>query len=104
MRPRVAITRALPEALRTAEKIAARGGEPILAPLLEIAPRPFDLALERVRALLFTSANGVRAFATGSARRDVMALCVGDATADGAREARFAEVRSAAGDAGDLLA
>ena len=46
--PRVAITRALPEAERTAEKLRARGAEPIVAPLLEVAPRAFATNLDGV--------------------------------------------------------
>ncbi len=66
-------------------------GARVLAPLLEGAA-----------GLLFTSANGVRAFAAASARRDLPALAVGDATADAARAAGFADVASAGGTVADL--
>ncbi|MDH3669197.1 MAG: uroporphyrinogen-III synthase [Paracoccaceae bacterium] len=49
--------------------------------------------------LLFTSANGVRALASLSSDRDLPALCVGPATDAAARDAGFADVRSADGDA-----
>ena len=58
--------------------------------------------LDGAQALLFTSANGVRAFAAASARRDLPALAVGDATADAARRAGFADVASAGGTVADL--
>ena len=102
--PRIAITRAQPEAQRTAEKLAALGAEPIIAPLLEVKERTFDTDLGGVQALLFTSANGVRASARIVADRALPALTVGDATARAAREAGFSDVRSAGGDVAALSA
>lgn len=99
---RVAITRAAPEADHTAERVRALGAEPVLAPLLEIAPRDFDIDLGGTQALLFTSINGVRAFAAASGRRDVRVLTVGNASAAQARAAGFDDVRSADGDAAAL--
>ncbi|MES1199864.1 MAG: uroporphyrinogen-III synthase [Pseudomonadota bacterium] len=100
---RVVITRALPEALRTAERVRARGAMPIIAPLLNIQARAFDTALNNTQALLFTSAAGVRAFAAATPARSIAALTVGDATAQAARQAGFAQVRAAQGDS-DALA
>jgi uroporphyrinogen-III synthase len=57
-----------------------------------------------VQALLFTSVNGVRALARQSRARTAPALCVGDATAQAARDAGFGDVRSADGDAETLAA
>ena len=56
-----------------------------------------------MQAILFTSANGVRAFAGLSPRRDIGVLAVGDATAAAARAAGFTAVESAGGDVGDLV-
>jgi uroporphyrinogen-III synthase len=95
---RIAITRAEPEASATAARIAALGGEPIVAPLLEITPLAFNADLTGVQALLFTSANGVRALATVCTQRNVHVLCVGDATAGAAHGAGFSNVTSADGD------
>jgi uroporphyrinogen-III synthase len=95
---RVAITRALPEALRSAERVRNHGAEPIVAPLLEIAPRAFDATLAGVQALLITSANGARAAGQALRACALPVLAVGDATAGAAREAGFRDVRSAAGD------
>lgn len=100
--PRVAITRAAPENERTAARVRALGAEPVLAPLLEIHTLDFDANLIGVQALLFTSANGVRAFAGASAVRDKAVLAVGDATAQTARDLGFSDVRSADGDVGAL--
>src|SRR4051794_13058031 len=95
---RVAITRALPEAERSAEKLRTLGAEPVVAPLLEVKDRTFDANLSGVQALLFTSANGVRSTARKITARDLPALTVGDATARAARDAGFSDVRSAGGD------
>lgn len=101
---RVAITRALPEAEATAARLRDMGFEPVLAPLLRIEFRRFDADIAGVQALLFTSANGVRAFAAARETRNLPALCVGDATAAAAREAGFDDVRSADGDVHALAA
>jgi uroporphyrinogen-III synthase len=94
----------MPEAEATAERVRKMGAEPIIAPLLANIPRRFDPSLDGVQALLFTSAAGVRAFAQASPRRDVRVLAVGDETAACAREAGFADVRSADGDVTALAA
>jgi uroporphyrinogen-III synthase len=70
-------------------------------PLLQIEPEKAPLSLEGVQGLLFTSANGVRAFAAATPVRDIPALCVGEGTAAAARAAGFA-AESAQGDAGAL--
>ena len=101
---RVAITRALPEAERSAEKLRALGAEPVIAPLLEVKDRTFDPGLSGVQALLFTSANGVRASSRKITDRNLPALTVGDATARAARDAGFSDVRSAGGDVAALSA
>jgi uroporphyrinogen-III synthase len=104
MSVRVAVTRALPEAEATAARLRGRGFEPVLAPLLVIEHRAFDANVEGVQALLFTSANGVRAFAAATDTRAPRVLCVGDATAAAALAAGFSDVCSADGDVGALAA
>lgn len=101
---RVAITRAEPEASRTAERVRARGHEAIIAPLLTIVPCGYDTNTEGAQAILFTSTNGVRAFPDARGARDRIVLTVGDATAEAAREAGFNDVRSADGDVSALAA
>jgi uroporphyrinogen-III synthase len=96
---RVWITRAEPGAARTAARLRDMGFEPIVAPLLAIkhlTPPVPDLA--PFAALAFTSINGVAAFAALTPRRDLPAFAVGDATAQAAHDAGFADVRSASGD------
>lgn len=102
---RVLVTRALEEARRTADELARRGHEAIVAPLADVrflgAGEP-DLA--SVQAILATSSNGVRAFAGRCERRDIPVLTVGGSTAACARSAGFTDVRSAEGDATALVA
>ena len=101
------ITRPREQATAIADALAARGVEPVLEPLVEIRLSPDGAhsvtpLLDGAQALLFTSANGVRAFAAASARRDLPALAVGDATAAAARTAGFADVESAGGSVANL--
>lgn len=100
---RVLLTRPEAESQATATQLAAVGIDAITAPMLRIMPEPqaaeqLPAALEGVRALLFTSANGVTAFAALDARRDWPVLVVGRATEAAARDAGFADVHSADGD------
>lgn len=102
---RILITRPKEDAATFAARLAALGHETRLEPLLAIRPRPgASLPLEGAQALLFTSANGVRAAARLTAERGLPALCVGDATARAARDAGFGAVESAAGDVAALTA
>lgn len=96
---RVWITRAKPGAARTAARLRDMGFEPIVAPLLAIkhlTPPVPDLA--PFAALAFTSVNGVAAFSALTPRRDLPVFAIGDATAQAAYDAGFADVRSASGD------
>src|ERR1700689_2967092 len=100
---RVLVTRPYDDALETAAKLKALGHDAILAPLLEIRFHDGDeIALDGVQAILATSANGVRALARHSARRDVALFAVGRQSADVARAAGFRDVRSADGDGATL--
>lgn len=103
---RVLITRPEVDAAPLAAVLAGRGYETLLQPLLSIvplAPAPV-IDLTGVQALLFTSANGLRAFAQACPARDLAVYAVGDATAEAARSAGFAQVASAHGDVADLAA
>ncbi|WP_395022087.1 uroporphyrinogen-III synthase [Dongia sp.] len=99
------ITRPLEDAKPLAELLAGRGVECTVEPLLEIAPlADAAIDLDGVQALLFTSANGVRAFAAKSSRRDLKVLTVGDGSATTAREVGFSDVTAAGGDVEALAA
>ena len=95
---RVWVTRARPGADRTGERVTALGFAPVIAPLLAIRRLTARLDLAGVEALAFTSRNGVRVFVEQSQKRSLTIFAVGEATAAAAREAGFADVRSAGGD------
>ena len=97
---RVLVTRPRGDAEDTATKLTALGHQAIVAPLLDIQLRTGgDIALDDVQAILVTSANGIRALATRTKRRDVKVLAVGAQSAKTARELGFADVDDASGDA-----
>jgi uroporphyrinogen-III synthase len=101
---RILITRPRDDAAALAEKLKARGHEVLVEPMLDIRfVAGVAVDLTGVQAVLFTSANGVRAFAAAEKRRDLPAFCVGDTTAVAARAAGFTTVESAAGNV-DALA
>jgi uroporphyrinogen-III synthase len=98
------ITRPLEDAKPLADLLAARGVDCIVEPLLEIVPHDDAvIELDGVQALLFTSANGVRAFAAHSPRRDIGVLTVGEGSAEAARAAGFKNVMAAGGDVDALV-
>ena len=97
---RVLITRPREDAERIAHRLTLMGHEPVVVPLLETRFRDGDeIALGGVQAILATSANGVRALARRSTRRDVPLFAVGPQTAQAAHAAGFITVRDAKGDA-----
>lgn len=100
---RLLVTRPSEDAGRLNERLRALGHEGVAAPLLEVHTIAGDAVdLSGVQAILFTSANGVRAFAERSENRTLPALCVGDATGREARAVGFSDVHSAAGDVAAL--
>ncbi len=101
---RLLITRPREDAEALAELLTRHGVDVLIDPLLTIEYRsgpPLDLA--GVQALVVTSANGVRALAHRTERRDLPLFAVGDATARTAIASGFTSVISAAGDV-DALA
>jgi len=99
----VIITRAEPGNSQTAARLAEAGLPYICAPMLAIEPTGERLpSLGDVQGLLFTSANGVRAFCAASQARSQTAWCVGPATLAAARDAGFMRLEHADGNADDL--
>ncbi|MEA1675389.1 uroporphyrinogen-III synthase [Nitrospirillum sp. BR 11163] len=98
----VLITRPRLEADRTAAAVAALGHDVLIDPLLTVEDMDVPLP-PQVQAVLITSVNGVRALARLGAPRTWPMYVVGDRTAAAARELGFMTVRSAAGDANDLV-
>ncbi|HEU0071414.1 MAG TPA: uroporphyrinogen-III synthase [Alphaproteobacteria bacterium] len=105
---KILVTRPRADAEELAKLLAARGHEALIEPLLDIATLPGDaVTADGVQALVFTSANGVRALIERnggdiSALRALPVYTVGDATARAARDAGFADVVSASGDVNSL--
>jgi len=97
---KILITRPQEDGKEIARRLAERGHQALLAPLL--TPRFHDGPepdLKGVQAILATSANGIRAFVRRSERRDFSVFAVGPQTAEEARKSGFTEVRNADGDA-----
>ena len=106
---RVLVTRGQPEADELARTLAGLGHEAVVEPLLETRVMPGDPTalvgdLSGVQALLFTSANGARAFAALNGTRHLPVFTVGQSTAAAARAASFGRVESADGNVEDLAA
>ncbi len=100
---RLLVTRPAEDAVALAEHLRGLGIEPVVAPLFtieQVAGATLDLS--DVQAILFTSANGVRAFARATEDREHLVFAVGAATAEAARKAGFARIEIAGGDVGDL--
>jgi uroporphyrinogen-III synthase len=100
---RALVTRPRHEAATLAALLAERGIDTVIEPMIDIVDRaaaPLDFG--GVRAILCTSANGVRALARASGERGVPVFAVGDATAHAAHAAGFDRVESAGGDVEDL--
>jgi uroporphyrinogen-III synthase len=95
---RVWVTRAEPGATATAERLHARGHTLLVDPVLAVRETGAAIDLDGVAALAFTSANGARAFARTTSRRDLPAFAVGEATAEAARAVGFDRVEDAQGD------
>ena len=98
-RPTLLLTRPAPQSQSFLDALTtALGRQPkaVISPVLRIEPRGFADPGD-VQAFVFTSANGVVAFAEQHAPADRLAFCVGDTTAAIARNAGF-EAVSAHGD------
>jgi uroporphyrinogen-III synthase len=63
---------------------------------------PSDIEERDLQGVVFTSANGVRAYGLASTRRDLPVYAVGDRTAAAARSTGFKNVYSAEGDVTSL--
>ena len=86
--PTLLITRPEEDARLFAEEAEAIGFAPVFEPLLRIEPlQAPQLPDSAVQAVLFTSANGVRAFINAYGGLGCPAYAVGDATARAARDA-----------------
>jgi uroporphyrinogen-III synthase len=102
----VLVTRPAPDNETTADTLRGRGFAPLLAPMLSFQPLPFHGADDDdYSGVIFTSANAIRAIAGHpmlARLQHLPAFAVGGRTAQAARDAGFASVRSAEGDAAAL--
>lgn len=102
----ILVTRPAPDNERTAATLRARGHDVLLAPMLRFEPVAFHLGPDsKLSAVIVTSANALRALADHPERPRLLALpvfAVGERTAQAAREAGFADVMAAGGDANSL--
>lgn len=102
----ILVTRPHPDNEATAESLRARGHAVLLAPVLKFEPIAFhDESEAGYGAVIVTSANAIRAVAPQLPDLGLLKLplfAVGEHTASAAREAGFAEVIVADGDAADL--
>jgi len=110
MAPLALLTRPRLDSESLAELLRAQSVDSLIEPVIEILPIAGAQLppLDGVQALLITSANGVRALARLSGpppvARYIPLLAVGAASAEAARQAGFADVRSATGDVAALAA
>jgi len=104
---RLLVTRPEPEASRTAAALCARGHLVDVVPVLRVELLPdADLGPPPWGGVIITSVNAARAAAAHPRRADLIAgpvFAVGRRSAAAAREAGFAEIASADGDAADLV-
>lgn len=98
---RLLVTRPEPDASLEAEKLIARGHEPVLAPLLAIEfVGDVTLELAGAQALIVTSRNALRALASHrklDEARKLPLYAVGEATARAATELGFKQVTEGPG-------
>ena len=101
--PRLLLTRPEDDSAGLAAALSDIGVTSLIAPLLwvENVPGPM-LDLDNTQGVLLTSANGARAMAARSVRRDIPVYAVGDATARTALDLGFKDIASAGGDVDDL--
>jgi len=100
----IIVTRAEPGASETLLRLEQLGYTVLRAPALALheqlnTPLPTASAIS---GLVFTSANGVRAYATQRDDRESTTWCVGPATAEAARQAGFGTIHESVGNASDL--
>ena len=87
---KILVTRPTLDGEETARLLALRGHEALPAPLLttQFLDGP-EVMLEGVQAILATSANGMRALARRTSRRDMVVFAVGPQTAAEAQHQGF---------------
>jgi uroporphyrinogen-III synthase len=102
---RLLLTRPRGESERLAKELLVRDVECLIAPLMEIVPMALELwATTGYQAVILTSGNAVEALVGSCLDPATPIFCVGDATARRLASTDFSDIRSASGDAEDLVA
>lgn len=99
---RVLVTRPSFDAERTAETLRRLGCRTLIDPVIEIEALSVAIPESRYDAIVFTSANGVRASKRLEHFKQLPVFAVGTRTAEVARECGFANVGIAAGEVNAL--
>ena len=92
----------LEDASRFGAQLAKLDVESTRIPLQKVNFFPIVSHVDDVQALLFTSKNGVRAFCETYPQRDFLVYCVGNGTAELAKNLGFKRVYSAEGNVNNL--
>lgn len=104
----ILLTRPESDSIKLARELRAAGHVVTIEPLLEVTFHNQPIPdISGAQALVFTSANGVRAFARLSEDRSLAVVTVGATTAQAARDQGFTQVTAAGGNVeslGDMLA
>ena len=101
---RLLLTRPSEDADAFAALLRARGHVPVVAPTMEVRLHDGpEIALTNVQAVLATSANGIRALARRTKRRNIPVYAVGPQTAEAAKSAGFKIVHNSEGDSAALV-
>ena len=96
--PTILLTRPGRASEALAQELSQKGFVPFIEPMLTVKNLPVDLPdLSAYQALVFTSANGVRAFCPLSSRRDLPVYVVGNRTKEEASVSGFQDVRCGGG-------
>jgi len=100
----VLITRPEESAAETAYLLNQKGYLTFCEPMMDVVFHESALPdLDQFNALVFTSANAVKAYMLKTDRRDIMAYCVGDTTLQAVRKAGFVACKAAQGKVDDLI-
>jgi len=102
---RFLLTRPHLDSQKLAQKLQTAGHEYLIDPVMDIdfqAPGDVSTCSDQHQALLFTSANGVRAYCKYYAPRTKTVFAVGNATAEAAAEAGFTDIQVAGGNVDKL--
>jgi len=104
MKQKVLITRPINDAQETANILRQKGYDVFCENFLTVHYHEIKIPdLNNFEGLIFTSRHAVRMLCQNTDQRDVPVFTVGDKTAEEASLNKFKDIKSAAGDVGDLV-